>query len=258
MSSGRRQQSRFAEQFADLLGRAKQSRDQLAAVKSLIGVAEMAAGAAHELNNPLAVISGRAQLLYDAESDENKKQTLKQIQERTEEISHIVTDLMSFARPQEPAPQKIKLRKLLDAAIRKAAEEHKLKKLEVEFNAIDELSEVYVDSDQATTAIANVVCNALESYEKGAGPIKADGSCVQPEGFTAFQIIDSGCGMDGGTLANATQPFFSARPAGRKRGMGLAHAQRLLQLNNGSIHLSGEPGRGTIVTINLPTDGPSG
>jgi signal transduction histidine kinase len=60
--------------------------------------------------------------------------------------------------------------------------------------------------------------------------------------------------MDAETLAKAAQPFFSSRPAGRKRGMGLAHAQRLLQLNNGSLHLASEVGAGTRVRINLPVE----
>jgi signal transduction histidine kinase len=58
--------------------------------------------------------------------------------------------------------------------------------------------------------------------------------------------------MDAETVSKATQPFFSARPAGRKRGMGLAHAQRLIELNNGSLQIKSQPGTGTIATILLP------
>jgi signal transduction histidine kinase len=58
--------------------------------------------------------------------------------------------------------------------------------------------------------------------------------------------------MDETTLRQATKPFFSARPAGRKRGMGLAHTQRLLVLNGGSLRLTSQPGKGTIATIRLP------
>jgi signal transduction histidine kinase len=58
--------------------------------------------------------------------------------------------------------------------------------------------------------------------------------------------------MDKETLRKATQPFYSAKPAGRKRGMGLAYAQRLIQLNKGSLNIKSEPGKGTTVTILLP------
>jgi putative nucleotidyltransferase with HDIG domain len=255
VASARRRQEGLAEQFAELLGELREGRGRLATVKSLAAIAEMAAGAAHELNNPLAVISGRVQLLYDGEDDKNKKQMLKQIQERAEEISLIVSDLMGFARPKEPAPKAVSVRALVDAAVRQTAKTHKLKKLKAELISIDELGEVCVDNKQVAAAIANIISNALESYEPQSGPIRIDGGCEQPEGFAAFSIIDSGRGMDAETLAKAAQPFFSARPAGRKRGMGLAHAQRLLQLNNGSLHLASEAGAGTIVTIRLPVEG---
>jgi len=252
LASVRIREGRLAERFARLLGEIREGRSALTAAKSLGAVAEMAAGAAHELNNPLAVISGRVQLLYDAESDQKKKQTLKQIQERAEEISRIVSDLMSFARPEQPAPKMVSVRALVDAAVRRTAKAADLKALVVELISIDELGEVFVDDEQVVAAIVNILSNALASYPEGAGPIRIDGGCEQPEGFAAFQIIDSGCGMDANTLAKATQPFFSAGAAGRKRGMGLAHAQRLVQLNNGSLHLASRLGAGSTVTIRLP------
>ena len=244
--------SSLAEQFAQVLGRLRLRRDELVSAKSLAGIAEMAAGAAHELNNPLAVISGRAQLLYDSEDDDDKKQMLKQIQTRTDEISRIISELMSFARPEKPVLKVISPRQLLDGAIDQASQGHKLKQIEAEFNEIDELGDVYVDDGQVTTAIANIVSNALESYSSGSGPIRIDGGCEQPVGFVSFEIIDNGCGMDSETLAKATGPFFSAKGAGRQRGMGLAHAQRLLQLNNGTMHITSQPDHGTTVTVCLP------
>ncbi|MHC5059899.1 MAG: HDOD domain-containing protein [Planctomycetota bacterium] len=250
MARGR--QEELAERFAELLGELRQARSQLARSKSLAAISEMAAGAAHELNNPLAVISGRVQLLYDSEGDGEKKQMLKQIQERSEEISLIVSDLMSFARPAEPAAKMISVQLLIDEAVGRAAKARKMEGLEAEFTSIDELGEVYVDSEQVVTAIANILSNALESYPDGAGAIKIDGGCAQSQVYAAFAIIDSGRGMDAETLAKATEPFFSARPAGRQRGMGLAHAQRLLELNKGSLHLASRVEEGTVVTIRLP------
>jgi putative nucleotidyltransferase with HDIG domain len=247
-------QEGLAEKFVDLLGELREDRGRLAELRSLAAIAEMAAGAAHELNNPLAVISGRVQLLYEAESDRSRKEALAQIQERAEEISRIVSDLMSFARPTEPAPKMISVRALVDEAVNQTAKRHKIKKLELELVSIDELGEVCVDDEQVITAIANILSNALESYPDRTGPIRIDGGCEQPEGFAAFGIIDSGRGMNADTLAKAAQPFFSAMAAGRKRGMGLAHSQRLLQLNNGSLHLASRPGEGTTATITLPVE----
>jgi putative nucleotidyltransferase with HDIG domain len=243
--------SRLAERFAELLGRLKQTRNRLAEARSLAGIAEMAAGAAHELNNPLAIISGRAQLLYDTEADEDKKGMLKQIQSRTEEISEIVKDLMSFARPRAPEPQAVTVQELVNEAIGKTVAQHGLGAMEAALAGIENLGDVYVDREQVVTAIANVLSNSLDSYKGGNGPVRISGRCGVEEGV-CLEVADSGCGMDGETLARACQPFFSARPAGRKRGMGLSHSVRLLELNKGSLAVASEPEKGAVVTITLP------
>ena len=69
-----------------------------------------------------------------------------------------------------------------------------------------------------------------------------------------IEISDSGCGMDAGVIKKATQPFYSARTAGRKRGMGLSYTLRFIKLNKGSLNIMSETGEGTTVTIHLPIE----
>ena len=249
-ASGGRQ--RFAEQFARLLGRAASARQQPGPTDSLTVLAEMAGGAAHELNNPLSVISGRAQLLAESETDPGKKRTLKQIQENTDELSAIVGDLMSFARPRGPRPERTDIKKMLDEAVqltnRKAGAEH----INVQIEVAGGLEDVFVDSAQIASAIANILCNSLESYSGEVGPIKITVDADPSSGLVKVAISDFGCGMDAETLQKATWPFFCSRAAGRGRGMGLAHAQRLIELNGGRLEITSQPGEGTTVTILLP------
>ena len=247
-----RKQAALAEQFARAISQIKDMRGKVADVTLLSSVAEMAAGAAHELNNPLAVISGRIQLLYDVEKDENKKNMLKQIQQRADEISHTVNDLMMFARPKKPVPSRVSVLVLADGAVEKVRQSRNLKEIEVAFDRIEDLKDVAVDTGQVVTAIANIVANSLDSYKAAAGPIEISAACPQSQGSITLQIIDKGCGMDKDMLARASQPFFSAKPAGRNKGMGLAHSQRLLLLNNGKMQIASSPEKGTCVTITLP------
>jgi signal transduction histidine kinase len=251
LSLASQRQGRLAERFAELLGRLRDTRDKLAASTILTGIAEMAAGAGHEMNNPLSVISGRVQLLMESEDDDNKKQILKQIMDRSDEMSQIITDMMSFARPKDPAAAGHSLQKLLDGAVSKTSEAHELTAMEITYNAIDQLGEVFVDAGQIITAIAAVLSNALDSYKGGSGPITIDGD--QQQGGITIRITDTGCGMTADTLEKAFQPFFSDKLAGRKRGMGLARAMRLIELNNGSINIQSQLEEGTTVTITLPT-----
>jgi len=88
------------------------------------------------------------------------------------------------------------------------------------------------------------------SYADALGPVKI--TAEPAEGAARLQIGDLGYGMDPETIRKATYPFFSAKPAGRKRGMGLAYAARFIQLNRGALAIESHPEHGTTVTITLP------
>ena len=243
---------RLAERFVQVMSTLRQTRAELARQQTLAGLAEMAAGAAHELNNPLAVISGRAQLLADSEADEDKKQMLSQIQERTGEISQIVSDLLTFARPTDPEKRSVSVEELLTKAIEMTCRQCGLGSMEIEISGGAKQAGVYVDMHQITQSLSFVLNNALQSYKGGSGPVWVDCCQLPDENTVSVAICDAGCGMDAATAANACQPFFSACAAGRRRGMGLAHAQRLLLLNGGDLKLTSEPSKGTTITVTLP------
>jgi len=214
-------------------------------------LAEMAAGVAHELNNPLSVIAGRAQLLAQAESDGQKRHVLDAIKENAREASGIVDDLMSFAQPDPPRRAKVNIRQVLDEAVEFATHKTGGEPINVQVQVADDAREVLVDSAQVVSALANVIANSVESYADALGPVKITAAPV--EGTVRLQISDLGYGMDAETLRKATYPFFSAKPAGRKRGMGLAYTARLIELNQGSLAIESHPDHGTTVTITLPS-----
>lgn len=243
--------SHLSEQFVRMLGTLRRTRTELAKRHSMQGLAEMAAGAAHELNNPLAVISGRAQLLMAAEDDETKKQMLRQIQQRTEDVAEIVNDLMSYAKPTAPEKRQISLEDLLGKAAEKTCQRHALETLEIEIS-VGQNDAVYVDVHQISEALSQIFSNALQAYPGQNGPIWVECGARDGDSAACVTIRDKGCGMDADTLDKAIDPFFSFCPAGRRRGMGLAHAQRLLGLNNGSLRLESTAGAGTTVVVQLP------
>ena len=263
MALSRQKQQNFAERFVRLISGPKVAADLPAeqevppgpiagSAESLTALAEMAAGAAHELNNPLAVISGRAQLLAEAEEDVEKKEILKQICENAREASGIIEDLMSFAEPPHPRVARADVRKILDEAVQLTGRKTNIRDLDVEINIAEDIRPVFVDSAQIVSAIANVISNAAESYGEQTGPITIAAETDESGETIKLAIKDQGCGMDAATLKKATQPFFSARPAGRKRGMGLAYAARFIQLNKGTLSITSESRIGTTATIHLP------
>ncbi|MHC4131961.1 MAG: HDOD domain-containing protein [Planctomycetota bacterium] len=254
MAISGKKQLRFAETFTQLLSIKKQTPTQKTRPSGILeALAEMAAGAAHEINNPLSVISGRVQVLERSESDEEKKKTLQQVRMNAEEVTRIIDDLMSFAEPGEPKPESTNTQQLLDEATQLAAQRAGLDKLDFETNLAPEAKEVFIDSAQIVSSMANIFSNALESYKAKTGSIEVKVDSDDAGDSVTFQITDKGCGMDAQTLSKATHPFFSSKTAGRKRGMGLAYAQRLIELNGGRLQIRSQSDSGTTVTVTLPT-----
>ena len=253
MALAKQKQQRFAERFSLLISKPTDIQNQSApAENSLNALAEMAAGAAHELNNPLAVISGRAQLLAEAESDQEKKKILEQIYENSRQASAIIENLMGFAEPPSPRAARTDVKQMLDEAIELAKQKINTVNIDVQIAIAEDIESVFVDSAQVVSAIANVISNAAESYGEKPGPIQIGAEAAESGDSIKLQIIDAGSGMDSETVQKAAQPFFSVKAAGRKRGMGLAYAVRFIQLNKGSLNITSKPGSGTTVTICLP------
>ncbi|MHC4541348.1 MAG: sensor histidine kinase [Planctomycetota bacterium] len=263
MALARQKQQDFAERFVGLLSKpsdiaelpVKDEEEHTPTVRaedSLDALAEMAAGAAHELNNPLAVISGRAQLLAEAQDDQETREILRQIYENAREASGIIEDLMTFAEPPRPRATQTNVRKMLDEAVQLTGRKISREYLDAKIEVASDVRDVFVDSAQIVSAVANLIANGVESYGDQPGPIEITADKADAGERVRVVVMDQGCGMDGETLKKATQPFFSARPAGRKRGMGLAYAARFIQLNKGTLTLASEPGSGTTATIHLP------
>jgi len=250
---GRSRQQHFAERFARLAmkprtkggGQKKEERgDYIAAL------AEMAGGAAHELNNPLSIISGRAQLLAGDEPDENKSEALRQIQDNCRQLSRVVEDLMSFAEPARPRRALVAVRQIVDEAMELAALKTHSDSIDAQIELDDMVNDVFVDSGQIVSSLANIIANAVESYGDKSGPVEITAS--RTGSSVRIEITDRGCGMNAETMTKAAYPFFSSKPAGRKRGMGLAYAARFIELNGGTLNLASEVGKGTTATVTLP------
>ncbi len=264
----RSKQQRFAERFARLaikrrtedgrrrtedpasLRYAAASTEQKTEGDYIAALAEMASGAAHELNNPLSVISGRAQLLAGDEADGDKAEALKQIKDNCRQLSMVVEDLMSFAEPAQPRKALVAVRQIIDEAMELAAMKTHSDNIESQIELDEAVNDVFVDSGQIVSSLANIITNSVESYGQQGGQVEITAS--RAGSSVRIEITDHGCGMDAKTLARAAYPFFSSKPAGRKRGMGLAYAARFIELNGGSLKLASEVGKGTTATVTLP------
>jgi signal transduction histidine kinase len=240
----------LAEQLAQSSQKLYDAQRELTDTRALAAVGEMAAGAAHEINNPLAIVAGRAQLMADS-APAADRQIWKTISEQAQRISDIVTEMMDFARPGTPSPESATVGELLDAAHESLADVPAAKSLTIESSIAADVPKAFVDRKQLTWVLTELMTNAAEAQaERAVVRVEAEGD--ELTGDVLIRVIDRGSGMDPATVDKAFSPFFSAKPAGRKRGMGLSKARRLVQLAGGKIWIHSAPQRGTTVFMLLP------
>jgi signal transduction histidine kinase len=203
------------------------------------------------MNNPLAVISGRSQLLASILSDAKENTMANLIYEQSQRLSKNITELMHYAKPEPPQTAESDLPEIVQQAIReaKAQSEGADRTIEVTFG---DVPPVVVDRSQIVSAIAEVVHNAIQATDYKKGLILVHGAFDAYSQMVVLSVEDNGSGMDETTLKRAFDPFFSSKPAGRRRGMGLPKALRWIESSGGSIRLESRTGQGTRAIILLP------
>jgi signal transduction histidine kinase len=222
----------------------------------LLALAEFAAGAGHEINNPLAVISGQAQYLlshgeewFAEEPDDTSRKALQSILAQTRRIHGVLRDLMQYARPAAPRPLTIDLVALVTEVASGLQELAKARQIRLDVTARDRPIRVHVDPEQVRLALTCLVRNAVEAAPAtGWARLRL----AEPKDGKVEAIVeDSGPGPDVEQYPHVFDPFYSGRTAGRGRGLGLPIAWRLACLQGGAVRLepprAGQPMQAVLV-----------
>ncbi len=229
------------------------AQEAVAEAKVLAAVGDLAAGAAHELNNPLAVVSGRAQLMRERARSDKQRRTWATIAEQAQRISDIISELMEFASPPEPRVEPVDPAELLAGAEEdfSSSDHPQAGSSRVDIEIDDETPAIEADRSQIGSVLLELMTNAATAA--GEAPhIRLSARPDDVNGAVLVTVCDNGPGMDETTAARAYTPFFSAQQAGRRRGLGLPRAKRYVENNRGRIWIDSEPGEGTRVTLQLP------
>lgn len=244
---------RLNEELAEMNRRLVATQGEMARLRSLLMVGEMAAGAAHELNNPLAIISGRAQLLMSDLHGGEVQRSVSLIAEQARRASDMVSDLMEFAKPLPPQPSTWSAGKLLREIRDGWLEKGLLNPEQFELRLSDDMPEVRADAGQMRRLFDELIRNAIEAMQGSQQPklsINYRGRLADDR--IVIEVQDNGCGMTPEVLEKAATPFYSHRTAGRGRGMGLSRAVRYAEINGGRIRLTSRVNEGTVARVELP------
>ena len=215
----------------------------------LTALAELAAGAGHEINNPLAVISGNAQRLLPRTDDPDARKALESIVRQSRRIADIVSDLMQFARPKPPARRVFELGAWIGSVLTDCRPLAAVKGVEFRSDVSHPGTVLHADPTQLARAVTALVRNAIDA----AGP---DGWVRVASGVLRAAVVvaveDSGPGPSADAVEHMFDPFYSGRSAGRGRGLGLPTAWRVARENGGDVRYDPGSGGPTRFVLELP------
>ncbi len=222
---------------------------ELLEAEKLEAMAEFAAGAGHEINNPLTVIAGRAQLFLRDETHPERRRDLALINAQAMRVYEMIADMMLFARPPRPEKQSLDLVALVDQVVTDLRPRAALQGTVI-CRSGDETSLV-VDADpiQLNVALRAICQNALDALGSGD---HVEIAVADSQSEATIAIRDDGPGIRPDERRHIFDPFYSARQAGRGLGLGLSKAWRIVTNHGGRIDVASQPGRGAVFTIVLP------
>ena len=233
----------------------KQAQEMMAQSDKLRAVGELAAGVAHNLNNSLTVIKGRAQLLLMRNTDETTIKNLKVIANAVEDGAKTLRRILEFARREAVTEfAAVELGELITSTIEISRPKWESAKARENGNEIkvriDNHDQVHVLGEVAELreVVLNLIFNAVDAMPNG-GTIEVGTRAELDIG--CFWVADSGCGMPPETVARIFEPFYTTK--GKKgTGLGLSASHGIISRHNGEIMLVSEPGEGTRFEVRLP------
>lgn len=235
--------ARLAELESDFS--AAVERAKLSALK------EFAYGASHEINNPLANISSRAQALLAEEKHPERRKKLATIVAQAMRAHEMISDLMLFAKPPPLELADIRIVDLIDTTVAECQADASDQGTEMSFRVDPPELIVRGDATQLAAALKALVRNALEALGDG-GRIEIDASGDTEH--TAISVTDNGPGIPPQIREHIFDPFYSGREAGRGLGFGLPKCWRIAEMHGGQIEIESEPGVGTTFRLMIPRD----
>lgn len=226
----------------------------------MASIGELAAGVAHEVNNPINGIINLAQLIIDrAGSPEAADEYPRHIIREGERISEIVRNLLSFARPGQQEPQPVAVSEVLDNALALMGGQLHKRGIALDVGLPKGLPLVLARDRQIQQVFMNLISNAMHALEdKGAdGPaseIRITADSIDDFEIVTVRFADNGPGLSPELAARVFEPFFTTKAAGRGTGLGLSVSHRIVQEHGGRIIFDSSD-KGTTVSVELPMAG---
>jgi signal transduction histidine kinase len=230
----------------------KSMEQQMAQADKLASIGQLAAGIAHEINNPLGIILGYTQLLLRGEqAGDERYSDLKTIEKHVRNCKLIVEDLLNFARSSETEKEAVSIHRAIDDVLNFIQHHSDLGRIEVVRRYAKNIPAVLLDEKKIKQVLINLIMNAKDAVGQ-AGTITL-GTEYDSEGCQVLiRVSDTGYGIEEKNLSRIFDPFFTTKPTGEATGLGLSVSYAIVKSQGGDISVQSRPGRGTVFTVELP------
>lgn len=226
----------------------------------LASVGELAAGVAHEINNPINGIINYAQIILDCPDDPENLDLLMRIKKEGKRIASIVSNLLDFSRRREESPEEVTIQSIMNKCLELVSHRFKDDMILLDMQLPADLPPVFCNSQQIQQVLLNILSNAryaLNDRFPGPNPQKKltiSGTTVMHSNDTFVRIIitDNGTGIEQDLIERVFDPFYSSKPKGEGTGLGLSISHGLIQDNKGYLRIISELGSSTSLLVDLP------
>ncbi len=247
----------LAQSFNEMTRRLAETQRQLFQSEKLASVGRLAAGVAHEINNPLTgVLTYSSFLLKRAEDKPEIKEDLEVIVRETKRCREIVKGLLDFARQSPAEKNRVAINEVIKRSVQILANQLAKHKIQIEQQLAPDLPELEADANQLQQVLVNLIMNANDALAENGGTITVSSALLANEAnvrrpHIQIQVRDTGCGIPAENLSKIFEPFFTTK--GQKgNGLGLAIVWGIIEKHNGRIAVESKLDAGTTFTILLP------
>jgi PAS domain S-box-containing protein len=234
----------------------RETRARLAQSEKMASIGQLAAGVAHEINNPLTGILFYAEMkLHAMDADDPEREEVAAVIEDVNRCKDIVKNLLAYSRQSKPTKEIVQLNSVIDQSLSLVRDPKVFKNVEIVKNTHQNDMMVHVDRNQICQVVINLVMNAVSSMDESADrPSRLIfRTYADKDRQNAFlEIQDSGSGISDEDLPRIFEPFFTTKPIGKGTGLGLSTVYGLIKENNGQIEVKETSIQGTTFRVELP------
>ena len=229
----------------------KAMEQQILQADKLASIGQLAAGIAHEINNPLGIILGYTQLLIRSEDANSQNcEDLRIIEKHTRACKTIVENLLSFSRRAQTKKTVCRINDVMDEVLSVVYHHFELEKIVIEKEFDPRIPDIAMDEAKMKQVFMNLIMNARQAMKSGT--VKIQTHYDEAGGKALVRVLDEGTGIEARNMTRIFDPFFTTKPTGEGTGLGLSVSYGIVKDHGGELLVESEVGKGSIFTVELP------